>query len=141
MPDWLIWLLLAGLGAVGEVATLAFILGPLALAAVVTAGVAGLGAGVIVQLVVFIVGSLATLLLVRPIARRHMRTPPKARSGTAALIGAPAVVLERVDLNSGQIKLAGEVWSARALEGAGTFDPGANVQVVEISGATAIIMG
>ena len=134
-------MLLAGLGAVGEVATLAFILGPLALAAVVTAGVAGLGAGVIVQLVVFIVGSLATLLLVRPIARRHMRTPPKARSGTAALIGAPAVVLERVDLNSGQIKLAGEVWSARALEGAGTFDPGANVQVVEISGATAIIMG
>ena len=140
MPDWLIWLLGSGVLAVGEISTLAFVLGPLALAALVTAGAAAVGAGLVIQLVVFIIASIASLAIVRPIAKRHMRTPAKVRSGTAALVGQSALVLERVDLHGGQIKLAGEVWSARAFEGAGTFDPGATVQVVEISGATAIVM-
>ena len=119
---------------------MAFILGPIALAALATAGAAALGAGLMGQLAVFIVASIASLAIVRPIAKRHLRTPPKTRTGVAALIGESAVVMERVDLNGGQIKLAGEVWSARAFEGAGTFDPGPHVRVVEISGATAIVM-
>lgn len=131
----------SGVLAIGEISTLAFILGPIALAALVTAGVAALGAGLVGQLVVFIVASIGSLAIVRPIARRHLHTPPKIRTGIAALVGESAVVLERVDLNGGQIKLAGEIWSARALEGAGTFDPGSHVHVVEISGATAIVMG
>jgi membrane protein implicated in regulation of membrane protease activity len=131
----------SGVLAIGEISTLAFILGPIALAALATAGVAALGAGLVGQLAVFIVASIGSLAIVRPIARRHLRTPPKIRTGVAALVGESAVVLERVDLNGGQIKLAGEIWSARALDGAGTFDPGSHVRVVEISGATAIVMG
>lgn len=131
----------SGVLAIGEISTLAFILGPIALAALATAGVAALGAGLVGQLAVFIVASIGSLAIVRPIARRHLRTPPKIRTGVAALVGESAVVLERVDLSGGQIKLAGEIWSARALEGAGTFDPGSHVHVVEISGATAIVMG
>ncbi len=141
MPDWLIWVIISGALAVGEVSTLTFILGPIALAALITAGVAAAGAGLVLQLAVFIVASIGSLAIVRPIAKRHMRTPPKIRTGVAALVGESAVVLERVDQHGGQIKLGGEVWSARALEGAGTFDPGAHVHVIEISGATAIVMG
>ncbi len=141
VPDWLLWLIASGLLAVGEIATLAFILGPVALAALATAGVAALGVGMVVQLAVFIVASLASLAIVRPIAQRHLRTPAKIRTGTAALVGESAVVLERVDQLGGRIKLGGEIWSARALDGAGTFDPGAHVHVVEIAGATAIVMG
>ena len=141
VPDWLIWLIGSGILAVGEISTLAFILGPIALAALAAAGVAALGAALVVQLAVFIVASVASVAIVRPIATRHLRTPPKIRTGIAALVGEQAVVVERVDQHGGQVKLAGEVWSARALEGAGTFDPGAHVQVVEISGATAIVMG
>lgn len=140
MPDWLIWLLGSGALAIGEISTLAFVLGPIALAALVTAAAAALGGGLVVQLAVFIVASIASLAIVRPIAKRHLRMPAKVRSGTAALVGQSALVLERVDLHGGQIKLAGEVWTARAFEGAGTFDPGTTVQVVEIAGATAIVM-
>ncbi len=141
MPDWLIWLIGSGVLAVGEISTLAFILGPVALAALATAGVAALGVNLVLQLAVFIVASIGSLAIVRPIAQRHLRTPPKIRTGIAALVGESALVLERVDEHGGQIKLGGEVWSARALEGAGTFDPGTHVHVVEISGATAIVMG
>ena len=104
----------SGALAVGEISTVAFILGPIALAALATAGVAALGAGLMGQLIVFIVASIASLAIIRPIAKRHLHTPPKIRTGVAALVGEPAVVLETVDLEGGLIKLGGEIWSARA---------------------------
>lgn len=125
----------------GEVTTVAFILGPIALAGLAAAAAAALGAGLVVQLAVFIVGSIASLAIIRPIATRHLRTPPKIRTGTAALVGQSAVVTERVDQHGGQVKLAGEIWTARAFNGAGTFEPGMQVHVVEVDGATAIVMG
>jgi membrane protein implicated in regulation of membrane protease activity len=50
-------------------------------------------------------------------------------------------VLERVDGQGGRIKLAGEVWSARSLDSDAAYEPGAQVDVVEIDGATAVVMG
>ncbi len=54
--------------------------------------------------------------------------------------GKQAVVLERVDGSGGRIKLAGEIWSARALNGDLSYEVGQEVDVVEIEGATAIVM-
>lgn len=139
MPDWLIWIVAAAGLAVGEILTAGFILGPIGLAALLGALVAGLGGGAVAQLVAFLLGSLGSLLIVRPIAKRHLRTPPPARTGTAALIGETAVVLERVDADGGRIKLAGEVWSARAFDHDEAFEPGQRVTVIEISGATALV--
>ena len=105
MPDWLIWLIVAGVLLVGEMLTLTFILGPVALAAALAAVVAALGAGVGAQIAVFALSALASLLLIRPIARRHLRTPSHQRTGTAKLVGEGAVVLERVDGQGGRVKL------------------------------------
>jgi membrane protein implicated in regulation of membrane protease activity len=139
MPAWVIWTLVAVLLALGEVVSLTFFLGPIALAAVLAAVVAALGGGVVLQLVFFIAGSLGSLAIFRPIAMRHLRTPAKLRTGTAALVGAKAVVLERVDLNGGQVKIGGEVWTARAYDEAQVIEPGARVDVVKIEGATALV--
>jgi membrane protein implicated in regulation of membrane protease activity len=125
--------------AVGEVLTLGFLLGPLAVAAVVAAIVAAVGGPVELQFAVFIVGSIASLLVLRPVARRHLRTPPQTRTGTAALIGARAVVLERVDADGGQVRIGGEVWSARSYDDDQAFEPGARVEVMKIEGATALV--
>jgi membrane protein implicated in regulation of membrane protease activity len=83
--------------------------------------------------------SAASLLVLRPIARRHLRTPMQLRTGTAALIGAPAIVLERVDGRGGQVKIGGEVWSARSFDEDETFEPGTRVEVLKIDGATALV--
>ena len=137
MPDWLIWLIVAGVLLVGEMLTLTFILGPVALAAALAAVVAALGAGVGAQIAVFALSALASLLLIRPIARRHLRTPSHQRTGTAKLVGEGAVVLERVDGQGGRVKLDGEVWSAISYQEDDVYEPGERVTVVEISGATA----
>jgi membrane protein implicated in regulation of membrane protease activity len=139
MEDWVWWMIAAGVLAIGEIATLGFFLGPVAIAAVTAAIVALAGGGLAAQWVVFIAVSLASLLVLRPIARRHLRTPGQLRTGTAALVGRPAVVLERVDRDGGQVKLAGEVWSARSYDDDEAFEPGARVEVMQIDGATALV--
>jgi membrane protein implicated in regulation of membrane protease activity len=139
VPDWLLWVVLAALLAVGEVLTLSFLLGLLALAAVAAGVVAALGAGLVIQFLVFIVGSIATLAVLRPIARRHLRTPAQLRTGTAALVGAKGVVTERVDDLGGQVKIGGEVWSARAFMEGEVIEPGKRVEVARIEGATALV--
>jgi membrane protein implicated in regulation of membrane protease activity len=93
----------------------------------------------IVQLVVFIVGALASLATIRPIARRHLQMPARLRTGTAALVGARAVVVERVDAHGGRVRLGGEVWSARAFDESQVLEPGATVNVADIQGATALV--
>ncbi len=139
MPDWVLWVILAAVLAVGEVLTLSFLLGLFALAAVLAGVVAALGGGLVIQLVVFIVASLASVALIRPVAKRHLRTPARLRTGTAALVGAKAVVTERVDDLSGQVKIGGEVWSARAFMEGQVLEPGARVEVARIEGATALV--
>ncbi|MGH2802335.1 MAG: NfeD family protein [Thermoleophilaceae bacterium] len=139
MDEWVLWMVAAGLLAVGEMFTLGFFAGPIAIAAAVAAIVALAGGGVALQWIVFIAASGASLLLLRPIARRHLRTPMQLRTGAAALVGAPAVVLERVDGGGGQVKLAGEVWSARSFDEDQVFEPGTRVEVLKIDGATALV--
>jgi membrane protein implicated in regulation of membrane protease activity len=140
MPAWLIWALAAVLLAVGEIVTPGlFFLGPVALAAVVAGVAAAVGLGVVVQLALFIAGSIASVWLLRPIARRHLHMPPALRTGTAALEGSKAVVLQRVDANGGRVRIGGEEWSARAYMDDQVLEPGARVEVVKIEGATALV--
>jgi membrane protein implicated in regulation of membrane protease activity len=129
----------AGVLAVGEIVSLSFFMGPIAVAAVVAAIAAAAGAGVAIQTVVFILASIATLAVIRPIARSHLKVPGRLRTGTQALVGAQAEVLEPVDGRSGQIKLAGEVWSARAFDDDEVYEPGTRVHVMKIEGATALV--
>ena len=139
MPAWLIWLIVAVLLAAGEIATMGFFLGLIAAAAVLAGLVALAGLGAVWQLAVFIGASAASLLVLRPVAVRHLRTPAAIRTGTAALVGAPAVVLERVDDTGGRVRIGGEVWSARAFFAGQVIEPGARVEVGTIEGATALV--
>ncbi len=79
----------------------------------------------------------------RPVARRHRRLPPSIRTGAAALVGKPALVLERIanDEGVGCVKIdGGEVWTARSYDEDEVIDAGERVEVVEIRGATALVM-
>jgi membrane protein implicated in regulation of membrane protease activity len=139
MPGWAIWMIVAAALAGVEVFSLTFLFGPLAVAALLAALVAGLGLAPVLQIAVFAGAAIASLAVLRPIAIAHVRTAIPARTGTAALVGQTAVVLEPVDANGGQIKLGGEVWSARSYDDDRVFEPGQRVLVLEIRGATALI--
>ncbi|AIR97603.1 NfeD family protein [Streptomyces glaucescens] len=137
---WVWWLVGAAALGIGLVVTAMPELGMLAAAGVAAAVAAALGGDIVVQVLVFVAVSVALVAVVRPIAARHRSQRPQLVSGIDALKGRQAVVLERVDASGGRIKLAGEVWSARALDTGRAYEVGQEVDVVDIEGATAIVM-
>jgi membrane protein implicated in regulation of membrane protease activity len=141
MEGWLFWLLVAVIFGIGEIATTGLFLGPFAVGAALAALADAVGAPFVVDLVVFLAVSVVVLAALRPVARRHLRQPARLRTGTAALVGHTATVLERIDnaQDAGQVRLDGEVWRARAFDDDEVFEPGARVQVIEIRGVTALV--
>jgi membrane protein implicated in regulation of membrane protease activity len=142
MDAWLVWLIAGVFAGVGEILTAGFFLAPFAVGAFAAMLAALAGGGDLVQLLTFAAATIACFGLVRPIAKRHLYQPPQIRTGTAALVGRPAMVLERIsnDQNVGSVRIdGGEVWTARAYDEEHVIDAGTKVQVVEIRGATALV--
>lgn len=140
MPAWAIWAIVAVALALGELATPGlFFLGPVAIGAGIAAVVSLLGIAAWLQFLVFLVAAIAAVGVLRPIARAHLSMPAMTRTGTAALVGTKAVVLQRVDVNGGRVRIGGEEWSARAYIDDQVLEPGMRVEVVKIEGATALV--
>ncbi|MGA2319122.1 MAG: NfeD family protein [Solirubrobacteraceae bacterium] len=143
MDAWIIWLLAACALGVGEMHQGGFYLAPFAAGAALAALVSLLGVGAVLAGVVFVIASALVFGALRPVARRHRRLPPAIRTGAAALIGRRAMVLERIanDEGVGCVKIdGGEVWTARSYDEDEVIDAGERVEVVEIRGATALVM-
>ncbi|MGV9883542.1 NfeD family protein [Streptomyces sp. NPDC003006] len=138
MP-WYLWLLAASALGAAEFFTLTLVFGLLAGAALVAAVVAGVGIGTVGQLAALAAAAAAGVVIIRPIALRHMAQPPVTREGSDALIGKRAEVLQEVTATRGLIKLSGEHWSARTLDESHVIPVGRLVDVMEIEGATAIV--
>jgi membrane protein implicated in regulation of membrane protease activity len=140
MSAWVAWAIVAVLLSVGEVFTPGlFFLGPIAAAALAATVTAAVGGPTWLQVVVFGIGSFAAVGFLRPIARAHLTMPHAIRTGAAALEGARAVVLQPVDGRGGRVKIGGEEWSARSYVPDEAFDVGAEVEVAQIEGATALV--
>jgi membrane protein implicated in regulation of membrane protease activity len=137
--SWIAWLIAAVALGVAEYFTLTLAFGLLAAAALVAAVVAGVGGPVLAQVLAFAITGALGLLIVRPIARRQMTHPALVREGSYALVGKKALVVEEVTGRQGLVKLAGEVWSGRALDEDQVIPVGTPVDVMEIEGATAIV--
>ncbi|MCX5047176.1 MULTISPECIES: NfeD family protein [unclassified Streptomyces] len=137
---WVWWLVGAAALGIPLVVTAMPEFGMLAVGAVAAAVIAGLGFGAVAQVLAFVAVSVALIAVVRPIAARHSAQRPQLATGVEALKGKQAVVLERVDGSGGRIKLAGEIWSARSLDTDSAYEVGQEVDVVEIEGATAIVI-
>jgi membrane protein implicated in regulation of membrane protease activity len=143
MEVWLIWLVIAVVLGVAEVFTTTAILGVLGGAAVVPAALAALGVPLPVQLLAFAVTSVAGVVLVRPIALRHMQVPQLERFGVDALVGKKAYVVQEVTDRAGLVRIDGEEWTARAfgvdVDESVVIPVGATVDVMKISGTTAFV--
>jgi membrane protein implicated in regulation of membrane protease activity len=137
---WIPWTILAAALGVGEVLTPGlFFLGPIALGAVAAAVATALGAGTAGGLIVFAICGALSLAVLRPIARAHLRLPAISRTGVDALVGRRAIVTRRVDGLGGRVRIGGEEWTARTYDGT-EIEEGEQVDVVEIQGATALVM-
>jgi membrane protein implicated in regulation of membrane protease activity len=140
MPDWLIWIIVAGGLAAAETLSLDFVLLMCAGGAAAGAVAAGAGAPTVIQVAVALVAAAALLLLVRPVAKRHLQSGPTHRTGTDALVGKQAVASTEVGPHSGLVRLNGADWSARSIGEGHVYPAGTSLRVLEISGATAVVV-
>lgn len=135
----LVWLGVAVvLGAI-EVLTLDFFFLALGIAALAGSLVAVFGFGWPVQVVVAVLAAFVTLGLIRPVVIRRMNRRPANLTNAPALVGREVIALTTVTTDSGQVKLAGEVWSARTRRGGPDLAPGERGRVDAIDGATAVV--
>src|SRR3954452_5472190 len=141
MDAWVLWLIAAVVLAAAEVANTSFYLFPFSIGAAGAALVALLGAGTPIDVVGLGLLTARGFAVVRAMARRHLAAPPHLRTGTAALVGKRAIVLERIanDEGVGCVRLDGEVWTARSYDDDDVIEPGTRVHVMEIRGATALV--
>ena len=139
MGIWIIWLIVAAVLGVAEVMTATLAFGLIAVAALVGAGVGAAGGNVALQFGAFVVASAAGLGIARPFALRHVKQPPPLRTGTAALVGRSAYVLDEITAHSGRVRIGGEEWSARPYDDTLTIPAGVTVDVLQIEGAMALV--
>lgn len=137
MQLWM-WLAIAGALLVVEMLTVDLLFASLAFSALMAAAANGLGLDMVVQGIVFGVAAALSLFILRPIALRNLKKrPANYATNVEALVGAPAFALTQITDSSGQVKLSGEVWSARS-EGA-LIPADSRVEVVAIEGASAVV--
>jgi membrane protein implicated in regulation of membrane protease activity len=142
MTAAVIWLI-AGLALIAaEVLSGEFVLLMIGGGALAAAGASALvGDDPLVGVGVFAVASVLLLFAVRPALRRRLdRGIDPGVMHHRALVGNTAFVVTRVDGHSGQVRIGGELWSARLLGGDDVIEPGAKVTVMDISGATALVV-
>ncbi|MET4050049.1 membrane protein implicated in regulation of membrane protease activity [Rhodococcus sp. UYP5] len=136
----IIWLIAGIALAAAEALTGDFFLLMIAGGALATAGISAVtDFPVWADAVVFGLVSLVLVLGVRPMLLRRFAAPPALATNAAALSGKSAIVLEQVSAHEGQVKLGGEVWTARPLDESEVYAPGVTVTVMEIDGATAVV--
>ena len=143
LPDgvdpWQVWLGLAIALGVLELFSLDLILLMLALGAVVGMVLALAGLDTWVQVLAAVATSVAALGLVRPSVVKRLHQGPTLVLGHDALVGRTAVVVEEVSSQGGQVRINGELWTARPYDDDQVIEPGAKVDVFQIKGATAMV--
>jgi membrane protein implicated in regulation of membrane protease activity len=137
---WAAWFALAALLGVAELVSLDLVLIMLAAGALAGGVAAALGGALILSVLVAGLTAIAMLALVRPNLIAKLHQGPDLQLGHGKLVGQRGVVTQRMTgLAVGQIKLAGETWSASPYDEHLTIEPGATVEVFEIRGATAYV--
>src|ERR1700735_5350408 len=114
MQSWVIWLIIAAVLGTAEIMTTTLAFGLVGIAALIAAATVFFGGAAAIQFGAFILASGLGLAFAPPFARRHGRQPPLLRTGTAALIGRPAIVLEEVGPHGGRVRIGGDIGAARS---------------------------
>jgi membrane protein implicated in regulation of membrane protease activity len=142
MSGWVLWLIAACAFGIATLLTRRLWFASFVIGAALAAGVDRAGAGGLPAWIVFALGWLAAFVLLLQVARARQRTLHAEKpEGAAALIGKQAIVIERIANREGLgfVRIDGEVWTARALDGEREIQRGARVEVVQVKGATAVV--
>ena len=135
----LLWFIAALLLAFLELLAGELTLLMLAVAALITAGISFVDIPLWAEALVFAGSAALTVFAVRPALKRHMVKPPVVDHSARSLVGSTAEITEPVGPATGQIKLGGDIWTARSLDPSHNFSVGETVRITAIDGNTAVV--
>ena len=136
---WQVWLLIAGLFFIGEIATVGFLIFWFGVGALIAMIVSLFTSNIIIQTTIFIISSTILIFATKPFVKKFADVK-KTNTNVYSIIGKKALVIKTIDpIHSvGQIKLNGEVWTAES-ENNEIIEVGLEVEVLEIKGVKAIV--
>lgn len=136
MDDKVVWGAVAAVLAVAELFTLDLTAGMLAVGALAGLVAASAGAPVLVQLAVAVTTTAVLLGVVRPVAKKHLEVRSRPNDTGQALEGVTAVVVTEVSDEAGQVRVHGELWTARPALPGQVLPAGSSVWIGAVTGAT-----
>ena len=136
---WQVWLIIAGLFFIGEIATVGFLIFWFGVGALIAMIVSLFTSNIIIQTTIFIISSTILIFATKPFIKKFADVK-KTNTNVYSIIGKKALVIKTIDpIHSvGQIKLNGEVWTAES-ENNKIIEEGSEVEVLEIKGVKAIV--
>ena len=137
---WIFWLIAAGIFFIIEMATIGFLvfwLGIGALLAMITSFITD---SIIIQFIVFVTTSTLLLIFTRPLVNKFIKIPKEIKTNAYSIIGKKGIVISKINNvdGAGQIKIDGEVWSAKSFDEE-NIEKDAEVEIVEIDGVKAVV--
>jgi membrane protein implicated in regulation of membrane protease activity len=141
MDTWVIWIILGVALLILEATTTAFVAVYFGVAAIVAAIVGLAGGPLALQILAFAITAFGAMYLTRPALRRAANKGPGLRTGVDAMRGRKGIVTKAIaELESGQVRIDGDIWSARSFFDGEQVPVGTKVEVVEIKGVTALVL-
>ena len=136
---WKLWLIIAGLFFIGEIATVGFLIFWFGIGALIAMIVSLFTTNIIIQTTVFLISSTILIFATKPFVKKFADVK-KTNTNVYSIIGKKALVIKTIDpIHSvGQIKLNGEVWTAES-ENNEVIEEGLEVEVLKIKGVKAIV--
>lgn len=136
---WQVWLIIAGLFFIGEIATVGFLIFWFGIGALIAMVVSLFTSNIIIQTTVFVISSTILIFATKPFVKKFADVK-KTNTNVYSIIGKKALVIKTINpIHSiGQIKLNGEVWTAES-ENNEVIEEGSEVKILEIKGVKAIV--
>ena len=136
---WKLWLIIAGLFFIGEIATVGFLIFWFGIGALIAMIVSIFTTNIIIQTTIFLISSTILIFATKPFVKKFADVK-KTNTNVYSIIGKRALVIKTIDpIHSvGQIKINGEVWTAES-EDNQVIEEGLEVEIIEIKGVKAIV--
>lgn len=139
IPLSVIWLVLVIVFAIVEAATVGLVAIWFAFGALLAMLAAVAGLNIWTQVVLFLIGSVVALWLLRGYANKHFNRE-KVKTNADRIVSMSGIVTEAIDNEAGhgQVRVGGQIWTARAQNGA-PIAAGTKIVVRAIVGVRAIV--
>ena len=137
---WLLWLVLGGVLFVGEILTAGFLLLWFGIGAIAAMLVSFVTSNLFIQILVFVIVSVLLLIFTKPILSKYTKDDTTI-TNSKTIIGKTAIVTEEISLlnSTGQIKVDGEIWSAKTIDSNIVIPKGSEVEIIDIDGVKACV--